>query len=183
MNSMWIPTDSLLNEINEYVNTNFKGFYMIGIQLRYLYLNPSRDTPKFVNCSFGIEEIARKSIKNFNEIYKGVKWFVTSDNLQFLQDLQKSYPNKILVGVGTHGHVLHNPDSYKRSIMDVELMGKCNETIITGGSTYGFVAAMKTLKLPYYINGGEFDMKKCIKVNLGTPPKARVHPTPSFATY
>ena len=58
----------------------------------------------------------------------------------------------------------------KRAIVDVELLSKCNEMIITGASTYGMVAAMKSLRMPLYVNGNGFDMKKCARLNLGTPP-------------
>ena len=59
--------------------------------------------------------------------------------------------------------------------MDVELFSKCDEMIISGASTYGFVAAMKSLRMPYYVNGIGFKMKKCAKMSLGKPPASYHH--------
>ena len=44
-------------------------------------------------------------------------------------------------------HISDDPNGYYRTFLDVELLSKVNdELIITGGSTFGFVAAIKTQK-------------------------------------
>ncbi len=67
------------------------------------------------------------------------------------------------------GHVEENPNAYQRAILDVELLAKCDELVLTGGSTYGFVAAMKRKKMPYYVNGNSAAMVKCERMTLARP--------------
>ena len=60
-----------------------------------------------------------------------------------------------------------DPAGYEKAIIDVELLSRCDELIITGGSTFGFIAGMKSLKMPYYVNGFDNDMKSCRRNSLG----------------
>ena len=80
--------------------------------------------------------------------------FINIDSKDVITRLIGEYPDKIISTDGHIGHVENDHEAYETSIMDVELLSKCNE--ITGDSTYGWVAAMKMLKLPYYINGGHY---------------------------
>ena len=137
LNKIWIPKDHIMNKVNHYVNTVFKNYYMIGIQLRYQYIKDPLDTYKFLNCSFGIEENLTKTIPNFELKYKGVKWFVTSDSTNVIERLKNEFPNKIITGEGQVGHIESNSNSYPRTILDVELLSRCDELILTGGSTFG----------------------------------------------
>jgi hypothetical protein len=181
LNKIWIPNDNLTSLIKKYIETEFNGYFVIGIQLRYEYLYDPIDTYQFINCSLELEKNLTNSLNNsqgeFKSKYKGVKWFVTSDSESILNRLIKEFPNKIIVNTaGKINHIvkgydtsmpIDNFDAYARTIMDVELLSKCNEVILTGGSTYGFVAAMKMLKLPFYINGGHNN--KCVKTGLSKP--------------
>ncbi len=134
---MWIPKDKIMNKVNYYVNNLFKNYFMIGIQLRYHFLSDHNDTIKFLNCSFEIEANLSKTIPNFNSKYKGVKWFVTSDSEKVIERLKREYPKKIIVGEGAIGHIESNSNFYHRTILDVELLSRCDELVLTGGSTYG----------------------------------------------
>jgi hypothetical protein len=70
-------------------------------------------------------------------------------------------------------HIGEQKTAFHRTLLDVELMSKCNELIFTGGSTYGWLAAMKMLKLPYYIEGKNVTtvtMSKCVKSTFSDPP-------------
>jgi len=113
-----------------------------------------------------LEANKKKKLKNF-------KWFVASDLETQVRKLSILYPDKVITASGKIAHVHFEADAYKRAIIDIELLSKCNELIITGGSTFGWMAAMKTLKLPYYINGlsRSEDMRKCERVNLSRLPK------------
>jgi hypothetical protein len=165
LNKIWIPKSNILSRINHYLTNVFDKYFMIGLQLRYDYIIDDEDTSKFIHCARMIESKWSNLIK---EKYNGAKWFVTSDRQDILDRLVKLYPDKIITSDGKAGHILFNNDSYPKTIMDVELLSKCNELIITGISTYGFVSAMKMLKLPYYITAG--GMKECVKFDLGSPP-------------
>ena len=39
LNKIWIPNDRIKSLINNYLNYEFNGYFMIGIQLRYQYIN------------------------------------------------------------------------------------------------------------------------------------------------
>ena len=77
------------------------------------------------------------------------------------------YPLKTLVGNGTIKHVADDSHGYERTLVDIDLLSKCDEMIHTGGSTFGFIAAMKSFKLPYFIDGKRNQLK-CNKLLLGT---------------
>jgi hypothetical protein len=55
-----------------------------------------------------------------------------------------------------------------RRIIEIDLFSKCHQMIVTGGSTYGYVAAFKSNRLPYVVNG-DTGMKKCIKTDISHP--------------
>ena len=137
LNKIWKPKPTIQNQINFILNSSFKDYFVIGIQLRYQYISDNEDTSKFVNCAMMIETNLTNSIQNRK--YKGIKWFVTSDREDVLNRLVKLYPEKIIIGEGKIGHVEDNKNSYPRAIMDVELLSNCNELVITGGSTFGII--------------------------------------------
>ena len=171
LNKMWIPKKTIRDRVEYYYNKYFKGYYVIGIQLRYQYIDKV-DTTTFLNCAKYLETELVESLESlgdsFNSTYKGVKWFMTSDNEHILKKLVVNYKNKVIVTTETMGHVEYKKSSYPRAIIDVELLSRCNELIITGGSTYGFVAAMKSLKQAYYVNG-KSNMLTCRLHELSSP--------------
>ena len=156
LNKMWIPKDEIIEQINAHL-VKFYGYFVIGIQLRYYFISDPTDTYTFIKCSLDIERnlTAETSSelfdKDFKIKYKGIKWFVASDEAKILERLAGEYPDKIILSSGKLGHVNFDHTAYPRTIIDVELLSKCNELIITGGSTFGFVAALKSLKLPYLV--------------------------------
>ncbi len=74
----------------------------------------------------------------------------------------------LVVANETLGHVVENFNAYPRTIIDVELLARCNQLVFTGGSTFGFVAAMKSQRAAYYINGRS-NMTECKLHELGKP--------------
>jgi hypothetical protein len=136
LNKIWLPQDHISKKINYFVNNLFNGYYMIGIQLRYFYIQDPFDTYNFLNCVVEIENnLYRNEFIKSN--YKGVKWYLSSDSVDVLNRLVKEFPNKIIIGNGLMGHVEKDPNAYERAILDVELMSRCNELVVTGGSTFG----------------------------------------------
>jgi hypothetical protein len=68
---------------------------------------------------------------------------------------------------------LETGNSFEKSIVDSELLSKCDELIITGGSTYGFLAAMRMGRTPLFFNGMR-NTKHCPRMsftNLGVTAK------------
>lgn len=160
MRYFWKPKEFLQNLIEYYFQTFFEGNFVIGLQLRSYYLFES-DVQTFINCAEKIESI-------FNKTYQ-IKWFISSDSEKFISKLRKLHKDKIISTNGTikniQGDLL---DGYIRTILDSELLSLCDRIIMTGGSTFGFLASMKSLRLPYYINGRS-SIKQCKLIRLSKP--------------
>ncbi len=152
LNRIWTPNKLISDIVNAFVETKFKDNFVIGIQMRYHYLMDGElFTYRFINCALQIENdyLMRG---NFSLKSKNVKWFIASDSEKYLKKLTNLYPDKILTASGPISHI-QNPDGYQRAIIDVELLSKCDEILMTGGSTFAFMGAMKSLRLPYNIDG------------------------------
>ena len=162
LNQIWLPKAPLKKMIDHYVDKEFKNNFVIGIQLRYHYLNKIMDVYKFIECAIQIENEYKKEskIKNF-------RWFIISDSQENLNEIFYYYPQKAFTANGTITHVHYDPKGYDKAIVDVELLSRYDEMIITSGSTFGFIASMKILKMPYYVNGFDLDMKSCRRNSLG----------------
>jgi hypothetical protein len=82
---------------------------------------------------------------------------------------------KIIVSkISKSGEMLHpeTGNSFEKSIVDNELLSKCDELLITGGSTYGFLAAMRMGRMPLFFNGKR-NSRNCSRMsftNLATRP-------------
>jgi hypothetical protein len=172
LNRFWCPNEAILKQIDFFMDKYFKNNFVIGLQLRYgdgnpnqIYLNEKNetDTIKFIKCARDIEReyILRNEMKN-NQSFK---WFIASDSAVHIDSILKNYPTSFTSN-GTLKHVAYDSDGYMRTIIDVELLSRCNELIITGGSTFGWIAAMKMQKMPFFINGFS-QMEKCLRANLG----------------
>ena len=167
LNAMWLPNAALAEQINHYVSNFFNGYFVIGIQLRYEFLDAHKDTDTFVRCALEIERLlsANESIGQ-----REVKWFVTSDRDQYAQRLIKRFPDKVIVTEGVAGHISRISAAYGRTILDHELLSRCDEIIYTGGSTFGFTAAMKSTRMGYHVNG-RLNMAQCKRTRLSIPPR------------
>lgn len=175
LNKLWLPNEDLNRKIQIYLSKYFAQNFVIGIQLRFgdedlPYLKEEIDTIKFINCAIKIETAYIE--KAFNKL-ANVKWFISSDSQVNLDILLKKYSSKAFSTQGTLAHISLDPNGYERTIIDHELLSKVDELIITGASTFGFTASMKSKRLPYYIDG--FYSKKrhreCSRVNLSDSPQ------------
>lgn len=167
MNKFWVLEKSLSDDIERFYEKKFKNNFIIGLQLRYEYLDAEKDTEKFIECALTIENsfLAQKENKN-----KTVKWFISSDKKWAFNKLKSKLGDKLLESEkGVIGHVQVNSDSYYRTLLDNELLARSNEIIITGGSTFGFVASIRKAQLPFYINGKSKDQGACSRMSLSKP--------------
>ena len=165
LNKFWLPKKSLVDVIDYYLNKEFKNSYVIGIQLRNQYLDLKNDLDKFYNCALELEENVKQSNKN-----KTVKWFISTDSEKLSNIIKKLYPTKAISANGTITHTHFHSVGQARAIIDIELLSRCDEIIMSGGSTFGYVASMKNKKLPYYIDG-KSSMKKCLRTVLSSPSR------------
>jgi hypothetical protein len=143
--------------IDNFLYENFYGHIVIAIQLRYAYIK-WKDTDAFIDCAINIEKQINKT---------NIKWFVTSDNNKNLKRIEAKYKNKVIHTLDfiQANRVNSMYGKYGSTILDNELMSKSDFLIISGGSTFGFTAAIRKNELPFYVNGGR-NQKKCIKMTL-----------------
>ncbi|CAF0976282.1 unnamed protein product [Brachionus calyciflorus] len=162
LNKIWTFEPNFQAEIDKIYNENFKNHFVIGIQIRSEYIDTT-DINKFIECAKHIEQINHAS---------SVKWFLTSDSEKIIDTLSADYGHLIIKGKGNIGHILFSSNYYSRTVMDVELLSKANEIIITGGSTYGFVSSMKKQILPYFVEGKRNENEKpCRKMTFNKAPR------------
>jgi hypothetical protein len=160
----WRPKRFIRDQVTLFYDKHFKGDFVIGIQLRFGYLNGS-DVDVFIKCAQQIE------IRAGGE--KSFKWFVSADDETGLLALKKRFPDKVLHAEGEIIHTFFFASGYLKAVMDSELLALTDEMIITGGSTFGFVAAMKKLKYPWTVNGS-VNAQRYERFSFGKPS-----PTPA----
>jgi len=92
---------------------------------------------------------------------------LTTDNFEYLRLIEDEYKNK---SIHTVDFISENrTDSiYGATFLDNELMALSDYLIMSGGSTFGFTAAMRQNELPFYVNGRR-NQKECVKMKLSKP--------------
>ena len=160
LNRHWRPKKYLLAQVEQLYENKFTGNYVIGMQIRTHYLDVEKDVNVFIKCAIQLENAYLKMNGS-----KLTKWFLSSDSELVVRNLSASFPDKILLGEGLIAHVVENNKGYDRTIIDSELLSRTDNLIITGGSTFGFVAAMKRQELGYFVNG-KGSMNDCQKVTF-----------------
>ena len=169
LNNYWLLNSNLKRKAAKFVQKNrFKESFIIGIQMRFEYLNET-DIEAFAKCAFEIEKNNRDLIGD-----RQVKWFLTSDRFETFHDslvrkLKKKYSQEVISSEGKIGHIANNHVFYERTLLDIELLSLCNETIITGGSTFGFIGSLKSQKRPYCVEGRRSNATQCKLLEFSSP--------------
>lgn len=156
LNKIIIPKAHIQEKINEIYKNEFSNSFVIGIQLRTEFLDLEIDKLKFLNCALQIENEYLTANKNNS---KRVKWYLSSDSEALLRKIFALYPEKAIVGKGDILHVDNNSNGYFRTLVDSGLLSKCDELIHTGGSTFGYVSAMRSYRVPYNLDGKSQQIK------------------------
>ncbi len=74
-------------------------------------------------------------------------------------------------------------DQATLQLVENELLAKCDEKIVSGGSTFGYVAVFKSGRMPYVVNG-KINMTQCVKANLTHPGyRSDFGASPLYRTY
>ena len=142
-----------------------------------LFIDETKDHLKFINCALEIEKQFIIENQRFNTSFK---WFIATDSDQIRKFLFENYKEKAFTSNGTLAHTsLGAEDGFRRAVLDVELLSRCNEIIVTSGSTFGWLAAMKMLKMPYVISGSRDMIMKCTRMDL-RHPSTNPHGSTSF---
>lgn len=165
VNKFWVLNVNFSKSVEQVYKSNFERNYVIGIQIRYQFLKKNEtNLNSFFQCAL---QIQKSNLKNLT-----VKYFVTSDSEYVFDVFKKKFPNQIIEGVGKIGHTNYDQNSYFRTVLDNELLAKANQIIITGGSTFGFMSAIRKGSLPYYIDGIDENIP-CRKMNFSHLPRSR----------
>ena len=136
-----------------------RRFYVIGIQIRTSFIN-NEDISTIFECAEKIKEF------NYNYRKKEIKYFITSDSFQLEESLKTRYRDDILNINSLNIKQAHG--GLARSIIDLEILSLCDELVLSGGSTFGFLASIKKGELPFYVNGKR-QVKSCVKMKLSEP--------------
>jgi hypothetical protein len=131
LKTFWRPKPFIMNRVESFLEAHFKGNFVIGMQLRFQYLKTWNDLILFFECAKSIEANLKHS--------KTVKWFISADNEIPVEMIRKIYPGKVPHSFGEIAHVSENLNGYERALVDIELLARSDETIITGGSTFGYI--------------------------------------------
>jgi hypothetical protein len=164
LRNVWVPNSELQTKINDFVRQNFNGHYVIGIQVRFEYMFGYVDVDRLMKCASRLE--ARYSAKQFTG--KKVKWFLSADSEAESEVIKSKYADKLIAASGRIAHVMYG-DGYERAIIDNELLSKCDDLIITGGSSFGFISAMRTGRMPLFFNGRR-NSKSCERMSFNNYP-------------
>ena len=121
MNRLWKPQSAIRFKIQKYLDNAFGQHLMIGIQLRYRYLNDTLDTLKFIECARYVEDLllVANSAKDIRKSTKSVKWFVTSDRADILARFKTEYGDKVVITDGYVGHIYEQVISIDRFSFDM----------------------------------------------------------------
>lgn len=165
LNNYWHLKPNISEKVNTFVRDKFKSYFIIGLQIRIEFLNEN-ETESFVKCALSIEEAEKRN--NVLGINQTFKWFVSTDSYYVIERFKRNYEDRIIYLEGPIGHVAFQPNVYEKTLMDVELLSRCNDTILTGGSTFGFIGTLKTRKLPYFIEGKQ-EKTECRLFKLFSP--------------
>ena len=168
----WRPKPNYQAAIDKMFDTYFKDNFVIGVQIRQEFINFKADIASFFDCALFIEKQYLKECEMTNQKPKPVKWYVACDCPECARGFLKSnisqfnkMMNQTIFGIYLLGNLY-----YANALFDVEMLSLCDRMVTTGGSTFGFVPAMKNRNFnrPYYLNGNR-GMKQCEILNFSRP--------------
>ena len=172
LNRIWTPNQDMKNLVSHYVERHFTNNFVIGFQMRAAdsgYLDEAKDYLKFISCA---HEIEKEFLLKSKKLETTFKWFIATDSDKIRSAIFGSYGEKSFTTNGTVGHSGGgSTEQFKKTVLDIELLSRCDEIIVTGASTFGWTAAMKSLKLPFYLTG--VTMERCQRADLGSQPSNR----------
>jgi hypothetical protein len=147
----------LLHKLREPYNTliekkireDFSQSFVVGLQIRTGYLDngdqrflSSQQIEAIWNCS--------ETLSKGND----TKFFVASDNPDVINYANSKFKDKLIKVEGPLEHVRGHKvgDGLARAVVEMKLLGYCDEIIITSASTFGSSAVLLAGKVPLWIN-------------------------------
>ncbi len=171
LNTHWVPMPAIMKSVTSFVEKEFKGHYVIGLQLRSAYLRGDYKR-SFIDCGLQLERERDPGDK------RPVCWFLSSDSSAVLNDTKNAIlgnsnqKDKVVFAEGKTGHVVREDGVYPRILFDLEVLARSDALVVTGGSTYGFVALIKVgsleghYRIDFHANS---TVEKCERVSLSRP--------------
>lgn len=160
LTKLWLPSDLIAAKMSTILSKHFDSrTFIIGIQVRKYYLNLPNDLEQILNCALEIEKQQNSSMK--------IKWYVTADEQELIDQIKSEYGEKVITASGQIAHIEKN-EGYERAIIDNEMLSKCDELIITGGSTFGMTAAMRMGRMPLFFVGKK-NCTQCSRMTFANP--------------
>ena len=164
----WKPKPPL-EALIERIAAEFKGYRVIGLHIRTgnvtrrneAYLE-NKDIPRFFECAM---QLGRSSEVN-------TKWFIATDNEEIKLRAKFIHGDRIIMVpmAPLHTDIRDSEESYLVAMADNELLSRCDAIVVTGGSTFGYIASLKSLNLPYYVNGF-VNQSACLPMNFSSLPR------------
>jgi len=138
------------------------GAYTVGIQIRHPTVDQkgAKDHKGMPVPPLGLFAQVAEQLSRFQEEvpYEDVVWYMATQNLELIQQLQKAYGlNKIVWFNGTVTTTFDNdPEGQRVSLISWWLLGECDEVVTTEASSYGTTAAARTGIDPIVCNHEKF---------------------------
>jgi hypothetical protein len=107
---------------------------------------------------------------------------VLSDDEENLKRVEAMYPDKVIHAEGKISHVSKSAVGYERALLDIELLSRCDEIVVTGGSTFGFAGSLRSGRYPWYVNGRQH-AKTCKMFKFSEPGFANLEYTNYWGSF
>jgi hypothetical protein len=187
LTTFWTPVAGIQEQVDAFVAAHFRGYFVIGLQLRYFFIWWN-DTETFVQCAERIEaSVVRGRRGRRADTELPVRWFVLSDDDEKLQRVKSMYPGKVIHAEGLIAHVSEeSADGYSRAMLDLELLARCDEMVLTGGSTFGFAGSLRSGRYPWFVNGrqeAKNATRECQKFRFSEPGFANLEYTHHYGSF
>ena len=168
LNKHWLAKADLRRRIELAHEQHFRDAFVIGVQVRQDFFE-NDDMQVMMECALGVERRARQrddSNSSSSSPIK-IKWYVATDEAYVKRQISERYPGRVIFH---EQDVLHRPRDHSESIIfDIELLSRAHELILTGGSTFGFTAAIKAARMPLYVNTRQ-NATRCLRMSLASLP-------------
>jgi hypothetical protein len=95
---------------------------------------------------------------------------VVSDVEEIITKAKQQFPELVIHTTGTITHTSSSLKGFRRALVDIELLSRCNDFIITGGSSFGFTSSLRSRRYPWYVNG-KINAKSCERFIFSRPSR------------
>mmetsp|Transcript_13744 Transcript_13744/g.20753 ORF Transcript_13744/g.20753 Transcript_13744/m.20753 type:complete len:652 (-) Transcript_13744:128-2083(-) len=161
------PVKPIRKIVEDFVDKNFYGYYVIGMQVRYgvgqFYLKEDQD--EFWRCALSMGRQLPISTQ------KKLRYFIASDSQQIIHEAKRALGNKLIYYETVRGNDAAGQDAWYGAAVDNFLLSECDDIIVTSTSTFGYVAAARKDIAPMTMSGM---FRRCVRP-LSSQPQNTAH--------